>query len=69
MLDVDTSLIVKLYVKQEHSPDVSNWLKENSEAIPLRTFDELELNNAINLKELRSEILKDEARLIKSRCA
>ncbi len=64
MLYVDTSVIVKLYVKEDHSSDASNWLKENNEAIPLTVFHELEFNNAINLKEFRAEISPDETRHI-----
>jgi len=67
MLYVDTSIIVKLYVKEEHSLDASNWLKKNNEAIPLTVFHELEFNNAINLKEFRGEITTDEIRLIMAR--
>jgi predicted nucleic acid-binding protein len=64
---VDTSVIVKLYFKEEYSRDASNWLKENNEAIPLTSFHELELINAINLKQFRTEITPDETRLILSR--
>jgi predicted nucleic acid-binding protein len=64
---VDTSVIVKLYVKEEYSWDTSNWLKENNEAIPLTSFHELELINAIHLKQFRTEITLDESRLIMSR--
>ena len=69
MLYVDTSVIVKLYVKEKHSLDASNWLKENNEAIPLTVFHELEFNNAINLKEFRGEITRDKTRLIMARFA
>jgi predicted nucleic acid-binding protein len=64
---VDTSVIVKLYFKEEYSRDASNYLKENNEAIPLTSFHELELINAINLKQFRAEITTDETRLIISR--
>jgi predicted nucleic acid-binding protein len=64
VLYVDTSVIVKLYIKEEHSLDVSNWLKENNEAIPLTLFHELEFNNALNLKKFRAEITTEEIRLI-----
>lgn len=67
MLYLDTSVIVKLYIKEEHSLDISNWLKENNEAIPLTNFHDLEFNNAINQKQFRSEITGAEARLILSR--
>jgi len=69
VLYVDTSIIVKLYVKEEHSLDASNWLKKNNEAIPLTIFHELEFNNAINLKEFRVEITTDETRLIMAKFA
>ncbi|MFV9690659.1 MAG: type II toxin-antitoxin system VapC family toxin [Desulfobacteria bacterium] len=69
MLYVDTSVIVKLYIREEHSLDVSNWLKENNEAIPLTTFHELEFNNAINLKKFRTEITTDEIRFIMAKFA
>jgi predicted nucleic acid-binding protein len=69
MLYVDTSVIVKLYVKEKHSLDASNWLKENNEAIPLTVFHELEFNNAINLKEFRGEITRDKTHLITARFA
>ena len=57
MIYVDTSVIVKLYVKEKHSLNASNWLKENNEAIPITTFHELEFNNAIKLKALQAEIM------------
>jgi len=69
MLYVDTSVIVKLYVKEKHSSSFSNWLKKNNEAIPLTVFHELEFNNAINLKEFRGEITTDEIRLIMAKFA
>jgi len=69
VLYVDTSVIVKLYVKEEHSSDSSNWLKKNNEAIPLTVFHELEFNNAMNLKEFRAEITPDETRIIMARFA
>ena len=67
MVYVDTSLIVKLYIREEFSRDASAWLKKNNEAIPLTSFHELELINAIHLKQFRTEITADETRLIMSR--
>ena len=64
MVYVDTSVIVKLYIKEEYSQESSNWLKENNEAIPLTSFHELELINAIHLKQFRYEITLDETHLI-----
>ena len=67
MIYVDTSVIVKLYIKEEYSRDTSNWLRQNNEALPLTSFHELELINAIHLKQFRSEITLNETRLIMSR--
>ena len=67
MVYVDTSVIVKLYIKEEYSQESSNWLKENNEAIPLTSFHELELINAIHLKQFRAEVTSDETHLILSR--
>ena len=67
MVYVDTSVIVKLYIKEEYSQIVSSWVKKNDEAIPLTTFHELEFINALNLKKFRNEISEDEIKLITSR--
>jgi predicted nucleic acid-binding protein len=64
---VDTSVIVKLYIKEEYSQELSSWLKENDEAIPLTSFHELELINAIHLKQFRTEITLEKTRLIMKR--
>ncbi|MGD8442376.1 MAG: hypothetical protein PVI94_02700, partial [Desulfobacterales bacterium] len=64
MVYVDTSVIVKLYIKEEYSQESSSWLKENDEAIPLTSFHELELINAIHLKQFRTEITLEKTRLI-----
>jgi len=52
---VDTSIIVKLYIKEKYSRNASSWLKANNEAIPLTSFHELEFINAIHLKLFRNE--------------
>jgi len=64
---VDTSVIVKLYIKEEYSQESSSWLKENNEALPLTSFHELEFINAIHLKQFRTEITLEKTRLIMSR--
>ena len=69
MLYVDTSAIVKLYLKEKYSLDASDWLKKNNAAIPLTLFHELEFINAINLKKFRAEITTDETHLIMTRFA
>jgi predicted nucleic acid-binding protein len=45
MIYVDTSVIVKLYIREEHSREASEWLRKNNEAIPL-SFDERQLKLA-----------------------
>ena len=67
MVYLDTSVIVKLYFREENSQNISKWLKKNNEAIPLTSFHELEFLNAIQLKHFRTEISLDETRLIMSR--
>jgi predicted nucleic acid-binding protein len=64
MIYVDTSVIVKLYVREEHSREVSEWLQRNDEAIPLTPFHELEFTNAIKLKQFRNEMTKDQGRIV-----
>ena len=59
MVYVDTSIIVKLYFREKYTLEASNWLKRNDEAIPLTSFHELELINAIYLKQFRKEIDPD----------
>jgi len=67
VLYVDTSVIVKLYIREEHSRDASNWLRKNNEAIPITSFHDLEFSNAIYLKQFRDEISIDEIRRIMSK--
>lgn len=67
MVYVDTSVIVKLYIREEYSRETSDWLKENNESIPLTSFHELEFINALQLKQFRAEITPNEARLVMTR--
>lgn len=64
MIYVDTSVIVKLYIKEKYSKEAADWLKSNNKAIPLTLFHELEFNNALNLKKFRAEITNKEISLI-----
>ena len=61
MIYIDTSVIVKLYFKEDYSREASDWLKANNEAIPLTKFHELEFINAIQLKQFRNEIKQEES--------
>ena len=59
MLYVDTSVIVKLYIKEEYSLEISHWIRENNEAIPLTRFHELEFTNTLYLKQFRTEMTNE----------
>jgi predicted nucleic acid-binding protein len=67
VLYVDTSVLVKLYIKEEYSLEVSHWIKRNNEAIPLTRFHELEFTNAIYLKQFRTEMTNEQALLVLSK--
>ena len=67
MLYVDTSVLVKLYIKEEYSFEVSHWIRRNNEAIPLTRFHELEFTNAIYLKQFRTEMTNEQALLVLSK--
>ncbi len=67
MLYVDTSVIVKLYIKEEHSLEVSHWIRKNNEAIPLTGFHELEFTNTIYLKQFRTEMTDEQGLLVLSK--
>ena len=60
MIYIDTSAIVKLYIKETDSRDVSKWITDNNEPIPFTRLTELELKNALKLKEFRKEIHIDD---------
>ena len=38
MIYVDTSIIVKLYVREALSLEAAAWVRENNEALPLTLF-------------------------------
>ena len=64
MVYADTSVIIKLYIKEKLSSDVSDWIRKNNEAIPLTRFHDLEFTNAIHSKRFRSEITEKETQYI-----
>jgi len=67
MIYVDTSVIVKLYIKEEYSREASNWLRKQGRAIPLTPFHELEFTNAVKLKQFRNEMTGEEAEVVLKR--
>lgn len=52
----DTSLIIKLYVKEQESAAVEKKVKAVNQAIPITSLHELEFQNALHLKRFRNEI-------------
>jgi len=62
----DTSVIIKLYIKEDLSEIVAEKAKEFDQAIPLTNLHELELANALNLKVFRNEIKVEEVEFIKA---
>lgn len=60
MIYVDTSAIMKLYVKETDSQPLSEWIIKNDEPLPLTSLIELEFINALKLKQFRNEISRDD---------
>ncbi len=56
----DTSLIIKLYIKEQESMAVEKKVKGINQAIPITSLHELEFNNALRLKKFRNEISEAE---------
>ena len=56
MVYVDTSAIVKLYVREEYSREVSEWVRLRNESIPLTPLHELEFINTVKLKRFKKEM-------------
>lgn len=67
MIYFDTSVIIKLFIREKYSSDVSKWITNNNKAIPLTVLHDLELLNAIHLKQFRKEIGQSEVNLIIAR--
>ena len=60
MIYWDSSLIVKLYIREEQSPAVVQTVKSIDLAIPFTHLHDLEINNALNLKLFCGEVEKSE---------
>ncbi len=67
MVYLDTSVLVKLYFREEYSRETETWVKANNQAIPLTRFHELEFMNAVQLKQFRGEIGENEAGIVISK--
>ena len=64
MIYADTSAIVKLYVREEYSREVSEWIRTRNESIPLTSLHELELINAVKLKCFRNEMSERQSDIV-----
>lgn len=67
MLYVDTSALVKLYVRETLSKEIADFLKRRNQPMPLTRFHELEFSNALQLKCHRAELAEAETEDILSR--
>ncbi len=67
MVYLDTSVIIKLYVKEKYSIKVETKIKRNDESIPLTSFHQVEFVNALNLKRYRKEISAEEVQTVLAR--
>ena len=67
MLYVDTSALVKLYIRETLSKEIADFLKRRNQPVPLTRFHELEFSNALRLKCYRAELAETEAEGILSR--
>ena len=52
----DSSVLVKLYVREESSDTVARLLARRGEAVIVNSLHELEMRNALRLKRFRDEI-------------
>lgn len=53
---VDSSILVKLYYPEPESAQIEAFVKQHRVIIPFTYFHDLEIHNAIQLKEYRKEI-------------
>ncbi len=55
-LYLDSSVLVKLYVREEFSQEVARFVADRAEAVFVNGLHELEVRNALRLKRFREEI-------------
>lgn len=60
MLCVDTSLLVSLFVEEEHSSTAWDWVSKLDERILLSPLNELEFVNAMELRVFRQQLSQSE---------
>ncbi len=64
MIYWDTSVIIKLYVREMGSELIAKKAKEFDLSIPLTLFHEVEITNALQLKRFRNEIEAEQVKKI-----
>lgn len=60
---IDTGILVKLYTKETTSPQAISLVMSFPTPLPLTHFQELELRNALRLKQGRGELMESETTL------
>ncbi len=66
MIYWDTSVIIKLYVKEADSELIAKKARKFDLSIPLTLFHEIEITNALQLKKFRNELTVKQFRKITS---
>lgn len=61
MIYLDTSALIKLYVREDGSEDVQAWVASQDDPLPVWELQEMELMNALYLKVFWKEIALHEA--------
>lgn len=46
---LDTSALLKLYIREDHSESVQKWVESQDDPLPVWDFQQMELKNALRL--------------------
>jgi hypothetical protein len=69
MIYFDTSLLVKIYIPEEGSEEITGFIEKNNSVLYLNQIQEFELANAFSLKLFRKEISKTQHENMKLKIA
>lgn len=61
MIYLDTSALIKLYIREEGSEEVQQWVASQDDPLPVWELQEMELINALYLKVFWKEISLQDA--------
>ncbi len=61
MIYLDTSALVKLYIREPGSEDVQGWVISQDDPLPIWELQEMELVNALYIKVFQREISAEDA--------